>query len=93
MKTDPRAPDLRVTYKIPLILRSSNSAENFDSKTYIEFEVAARFLDGHASFFESETTSVIIIQNGDTSSLIFTNFEFRSNTTTGLEGTRVIEDT
>lgn len=62
-------------------------------KTYIEFKVAAWFLDGQASFFESEVTSVIVIQNGDTSSLIFTNFEFRSNTTTGLEGTRVIENT
>ena len=62
-------------------------------KTYIKFKVAAWFLDGQASFFESEVTSVIVIQNGDTSSLIFTNFEFRSNTTTGLEGTRVIENT
>ena len=80
-----------INYK--LRIKTVQLQDILKTKTYIEFEVAARFLDGHASFFESEVTSVIVIQNGDTSSLIFANFEFGSNTTTGLEGTRVIENT
>ena len=55
--------------------------------------MATGLLDSDIGLLETEATAVIVIKNSNTGSLVLANLVLGGNTTTGLEGTRIITDT